>query len=80
MFHAVVNHGALEQLVNSFNAAADGICRKIMKISFFQNRIDSSHTYTNSNIIDIMFDAVITWGVLEQLVNSFNAAADGICS
>ena len=48
MFNAVITKGVLEQLVNTFNAAADGICRKIlnikymitMKISFFQRRID----------------------------------------
>ena len=51
---------------------------KIMKFSFFLSRIDISHTYTYRNGIDIIFDAVITQGVLEQLVNSFNAAAGGI--
>ena len=48
MFNAVITKGVLEQLVNTFNAAADGICRKIlnikymitMKISFFQRKID----------------------------------------
>ena len=35
MFNAVITKGVLEQLVNTFNAAADGICRKILKICFF---------------------------------------------
>ena len=50
---------------------------EIMKISFFQCRIDHCYIYTYSNVIDIMFDAVLTKGVLEQLVNTSNAAADG---
>ena len=49
---------------------------EIMKFSFFLSRIDNCHVYTYRNGIDIMFDAVITQGVLEQLVNSFNAAAN----
>ena len=53
---------------------------KIMKFSFFLSRIDNCHTYTYRNGIDIIFDAVITQDVLEQLVNSFNAAANGIKS
>ena len=30
--------------------------------------------------IDNLFHAFMTQGVLEELVNSFSAAADGICS
>ena len=46
---------------------------------FFKSRIGSSHIYSHSNIIDILH-AFITQGVLEQLVNCFNEAAEGICS
>ena len=36
MFYSLLNQGVLEQLVNSFNAAADGICQKILKICYFK--------------------------------------------
>ena len=52
---------------------------EIKKICFLKSRIDHCYIYTNSNGIAIMFHAIITQGVLEQLVNTFSAAADGIC-
>ena len=61
-----MTQGVLEELVSSFSAAA----AEIMKISFFQSRIKHFYVYTFSNGIDLMFNAVITKGVLEQLVPS----------
>ena len=80
LFHAFMTQGVLEELVNSFSAAADGICKKIMKICCFQIRIGNKHIYTYRESVDILLQAFMTQGVLEELVNSFSAAADGICS
>ena len=80
MLHAFTTQDVLELLVNSFSAAADGICSYNNENLVFFSRIGNRHIYTCSNSIDIMFHTVITHGVLEQLVNSFSAAAYGICS
>ena len=77
--HAFMTQGELEEPAEASVQLQMVSAAEIMKISFFQCRIDHCYIYTYSNGIDIMFDAVITKGVLEQLVNTFNAAADGIC-
>ena len=49
-----------------------------MKICSFQSGIGNKHVYTYRESVDILLQAFMTQGVLEELVNSFSAAADGI--
>ena len=74
MFHAFNIQNLLEQLVNSFNEAADGICNYSNEFCFFEaeQAVD-----TKSNDIDIIFYGFTTKDVLEQLVNCFIESLEG---
>ena len=68
--HAFMTQGELEEPAEASVQLQMVSAAEIMKISFFQSRIKHFYVYTFSNGIDLMFNAVITKGVLEQLVPS----------